>query len=340
MARRGFVSAPPGSSRTVTSGQPAPGKVQSWGTRDSRSRETQTRGTNRRSREPRVSGSLRTARPYRRPGSRPRSSRERARRSGLMRQQPTRASQGFEGCRELIFDRSYTTKRRLDIPARNRPDGRPARVPSVHRQASGIGSRRPAGPWVADVGLELSDPIFGKRDAVLVDTLLTIDRGAKLADQNAASGKNLTYIHLTHGHADHSVGINTLKHRVPNLRAVATASVVDRRASQFAPDVIDGIFRRLSPGQIPDDPSMAESLDGHPSLPRRDQRADTTRPLGRAHIMIRRAQLRRPCRRAGCRPERRISRDNRGQRSSRSATDVPKRERTERRIFARRWKWP
>jgi hypothetical protein len=40
--------------------------------------------------------------------------------------------------------------------------------------------------------------IFGKRDAVLVDTSLTIDHGVKLADEIAATGKNLLH-HITHG---------------------------------------------------------------------------------------------------------------------------------------------
>jgi len=44
--------------------------------------------------------------------------------------------------------------------------------------------------WVANSATLIS----GERDAVLVDTFLTIDHGARLADQVAASGKNLTHI--------------------------------------------------------------------------------------------------------------------------------------------------
>jgi glyoxylase-like metal-dependent hydrolase (beta-lactamase superfamily II) len=58
------------------------------------------------------------------------------------------------------------------------------------------------------------------------------------------------------------------------VTAVATASVVDRMRGQFEPEVMDGIFRRLFPGQIPDDPGIAERLDrasidleGHPLIP-------------------------------------------------------------------------
>jgi glyoxylase-like metal-dependent hydrolase (beta-lactamase superfamily II) len=126
----------------------------------------------------------------------------------------------------------------------------------------GLGRDIPPGyeslSWVANS----ATLIYGERDAVLVDTYLTIDQGVELADQVAAAGKNLTHIYITHGHGDHFFGINALKQRFPNVRAVAPASVVERMVSQFEPEVMDGIFRRLFPGQIPDDPGMAERLDG------------------------------------------------------------------------------
>ena len=112
--------------------------------------------------------------------------------------------------------------------------------------------------WVANS----ATLIYGRRDAVLVDTLLTIDQNAKLADEIAATGKNLTDIYITHGHGDHFFGINALKERFPKVRAVATASVVDRLAGQLEPEMMDGFWRKLFPGQIADDPGMAESLDG------------------------------------------------------------------------------
>ena len=51
--------------------------------------------------------------------------------------------------------------------------------------------------------------IFGKRDAVLVDALLTIDHAVLLVNRIAASGKNLTTIYATHGHGDHFFGVST-----------------------------------------------------------------------------------------------------------------------------------
>ena len=44
--------------------------------------------------------------------------------------------------------------------------------------------------------------ISGKRDAVLVDTAITVEQNQKLAEWIAASGKNLTTIYATHGHGE------------------------------------------------------------------------------------------------------------------------------------------
>jgi glyoxylase-like metal-dependent hydrolase (beta-lactamase superfamily II) len=132
--------------------------------------------------------------------------------------------------------------------------------------------------WVANSATLIS----GERDAVLVDTFLTIEHGEKLADVVAATGKNLTWIYITHGHGDHFFGINALNRRFPNAEAVSTASVVDRMATQFEPEMMDGVYRRGFPGQIPDDPGTAERLDGdelelegHPLVPVETGHTDT-----------------------------------------------------------------
>jgi glyoxylase-like metal-dependent hydrolase (beta-lactamase superfamily II) len=63
--------------------------------------------------------------------------------------------------------------------------------------------------------------IFGERDAVLVDALLTIDQAVVLVNKIARSGKNLTTIYATHGHGDHFFGVSTVLERFPNARFVA-----------------------------------------------------------------------------------------------------------------------
>ena len=112
--------------------------------------------------------------------------------------------------------------------------------------------------WVANS----ATLIYGTRDAVLVDTFLTLDQSVQLADEVAASGKNLTYIYITHGHGDHFFGLGALKQRFPNVRAVATAAVIDHIADQLEPDWLEGFWRQRFPGQIPDEPDVPASLDG------------------------------------------------------------------------------
>src|ERR1700758_5396424 len=68
--------------------------------------------------------------------------------------------------------------------------------------------------------------ISGKRDAVLVDTAITVDQNRQLVDWIAHSGKNLTAIYATHGHADHFFGVSTVLARFQNTRFVATPEVV------------------------------------------------------------------------------------------------------------------
>ena len=45
--------------------------------------------------------------------------------------------------------------------------------------------------------------IYGKRDAVLVDTFITVEQADVLVDWVKGSGNNLTTIYTTHGHGDH-----------------------------------------------------------------------------------------------------------------------------------------
>jgi glyoxylase-like metal-dependent hydrolase (beta-lactamase superfamily II) len=107
--------------------------------------------------------------------------------------------------------------------------------------------------WVANS----ATLIYGERDAVLVDTFLTRDQSVQLADQIEASGRNLTYIYITHAHGDHYFSISTLKRRFPGARAVATASVVDRIEKRLEAD--KQMFRPV--GEIAQDPGVPEALD-------------------------------------------------------------------------------
>ena len=111
--------------------------------------------------------------------------------------------------------------------------------------------------WVANS----STLIYGKRDAVLVDTFLTTEQSRTLLDRVVASGKNLIAIYITHGHGDHFFGLASLLERFPRARAVATPEIVQAMHEQLSPAWIEKFWRRLFPGEIPDRLLVAEPLE-------------------------------------------------------------------------------
>jgi glyoxylase-like metal-dependent hydrolase (beta-lactamase superfamily II) len=113
--------------------------------------------------------------------------------------------------------------------------------------------------WVANS----ATLIYGERDAVLVDTFLTVDQSKGLADEIAASGKTLKAIYVTHAHGDHFFGIKTLQDRFPNARALATPAVAAKMKLQVTPEKLNARWRKLFPNQISDVISVADPLEGN-----------------------------------------------------------------------------
>ena len=105
--------------------------------------------------------------------------------------------------------------------------------------------------------------IYGKRDAVLVDTFLTKEQSRKLVDWVVESGKNLTAIYVTHGHGDHFFGLASLLERFPHAKAVASPEIVKAMQDHLSPASVDGFWRRLFPGEIADSLPVAEPLETH-----------------------------------------------------------------------------
>jgi glyoxylase-like metal-dependent hydrolase (beta-lactamase superfamily II) len=104
--------------------------------------------------------------------------------------------------------------------------------------------------------------IYGERDAVLVDTFLSVQHSKELLDWVAESGKNLTTIYVTHAHGDHFFGLKLLLDRFPNARAFATASSVAAMQKQISPDVIKSFWEPRFPGQVPTPLVVPEVLKG------------------------------------------------------------------------------
>jgi glyoxylase-like metal-dependent hydrolase (beta-lactamase superfamily II) len=102
--------------------------------------------------------------------------------------------------------------------------------------------------------------IYGEKDAVLVDTLLTVEQAKALAEWVAAHGKNVTTIYVTHGHGDHFFGLGAVLDRFPNARAVATPDVVKVMRRQASPEYVASFWKARYPGQIPERLVIAEEL--------------------------------------------------------------------------------
>jgi hypothetical protein len=91
--------------------------------------------------------------------------------------------------------------------------------------------------------------IFGRRDAVLVDTFLTAEHAKDLLDWVVASGKNLITIYITHAHGDHYFGLKLLLDHFPNARAIATAKVVKAMHEQIAPQFVKNFWEVRFPAR-------------------------------------------------------------------------------------------
>src|ERR1700687_1834365 len=105
--------------------------------------------------------------------------------------------------------------------------------------------------------------ISGERDAVLVDTPITVEQSQPLANWGAASGKNLTTIYATHGHGDHFFGTSTVLERFPNARFVARPEVIEIMRQQASPESLATFWNPRFPGQISSHFAIAEELSGN-----------------------------------------------------------------------------
>src|ERR1700690_1066036 len=104
--------------------------------------------------------------------------------------------------------------------------------------------------------------ISGERDAVLIDTPITVEQARALSDWVVASGKNLTTIYATHGHGDHFFGTSTVLERFPGARFVARPDVIEIMRQQASPESLATYWNPRFPGQISSQLAIAEELTG------------------------------------------------------------------------------
>ncbi len=105
--------------------------------------------------------------------------------------------------------------------------------------------------------------ISGERDAVLVDTPITVEQARTLVNWILASGKSLTTIYATHGHGDHFFGTSTVLERFPSARFVALPDVIKAMRQQASPESLATFWNPRFPGQISSHLAIAEELSGN-----------------------------------------------------------------------------
>jgi glyoxylase-like metal-dependent hydrolase (beta-lactamase superfamily II) len=103
--------------------------------------------------------------------------------------------------------------------------------------------------------------IYGERDAVLVDTLVTFDQVDALADWVDRFDKNLTMIYITHGHSDHWIGLSRLLERFPGARRLARPQVHARAVFEATNPGLSAYWQSVFPGEVPEEPVLPDCLE-------------------------------------------------------------------------------
>ena len=110
--------------------------------------------------------------------------------------------------------------------------------------------------------------IIGEREAVLVDTPITVTQNEQLADWVElqlrpkvpnAPAKRLSTLYITHGHVDHWAGTGLFKKRFPGLKVVATAGTIQHMKDSLEPKAFR-YWDTLFSGQIDKSLELADQL--------------------------------------------------------------------------------
>jgi glyoxylase-like metal-dependent hydrolase (beta-lactamase superfamily II) len=102
--------------------------------------------------------------------------------------------------------------------------------------------------------------IFGAREAVLVDPLMTVREATALADWVALHDRTVTTIYITHGHGDHYLGLPVVLDQFRDAQVMAAAGTV-RQMLQPDTQALDNSLRASFPGQIADTIPLPEPLN-------------------------------------------------------------------------------
>src|ERR1700729_1468246 len=84
--------------------------------------------------------------------------------------------------------------------------------------------------------------IFGERDAVLVDALLTVGQAHDLVEWIHGHGKKLTAVYITHGPGGHWFGLGAVLDRFPDARAFALPAVIEQMRRGSTPELVESFW--------------------------------------------------------------------------------------------------
>jgi glyoxylase-like metal-dependent hydrolase (beta-lactamase superfamily II) len=98
-------------------------------------------------------------------------------------------------------------------------------------------------------------------DALLVDCLITKQEGHDLAAWVRSRVPELTYVYITHPHADHFYGLPEILTAFPHARPVALAESVPAMEEQTSPGYLQ-VWNGFFPGQLTSEPVAPGALDG------------------------------------------------------------------------------
>ena len=104
--------------------------------------------------------------------------------------------------------------------------------------------------------------ISGAEEAILVDTLVTLDQVDALAGWVRGFGKRITGVYITHGHSDHWIGLARLQEHFPGARGIATPEVVGRARFEATDPGLSGYWKASFPGELPETLALPEPLAG------------------------------------------------------------------------------
>jgi glyoxylase-like metal-dependent hydrolase (beta-lactamase superfamily II) len=102
--------------------------------------------------------------------------------------------------------------------------------------------------------------IAGSEQAILVDTLVTLDQVDALAAWVRGFGKRVTGVYITHGHQDHWIGLARLQEHFPEARGIATPEVVERARFEATDPGLSAYWKASFPGELPQAPVLPEPL--------------------------------------------------------------------------------